>query len=435
MRIKEALSRSNALFIGWAVLASFGCYFCMYAFRKPFNAGLYEGLAIHDIGYKTILIIAQVAGYTLSKFAGIKVISELKHQSRIVLIISLILFAEVALIFFGLIPFPYNFIFLFLNGLPLGMVYGVVFSFLEGRRFTEMLAMGLNISVVISSGILKTVYIEIHQILPHISEFWMPAFMGSLFLPLFLVFVWMLSVLPAPTPEDIGLRTERIPMTRSDKHKAMRQFGFPILCLLLCYSMLIIGRDFRDNFTIEIWNELDANWASSVLASTEMVTGVVVLVIIGGLAFVKDNLLGFRLTNLILMLGIFITGFSTFLFQQGWINGFYWMLLIGLGMFLSYTILQSVFFERMIALFRIKANAGYFVYICESIGYTGSACLLLYKEFFLKDVNWTTVLMQYSYLQFSVALVLLILSNSYFERYRTGRLSRKKDNFYLTTRG
>ncbi|WP_149239739.1 DUF5690 family protein [Dyadobacter sp. 32] len=418
MRLKEALSRSNSLFIAWAVIASFGAYFCMYAFRKPFNSGLYTGLQMGEVGYKTILIIAQVAGYTLSKFVGVKVISELKPGSRITLIVTLILIAEVALLFFGLVPFPYNFIFLFINGLPLGMVYGVVFSFLEGRRFTEMLAMGLNISVVVASGILKTTYIEVHTLLPGVSEFWMPALMGLLFLPLFLMFVWMLSVIPAPTLEDINQRSERNPMSKSDKQRVMKDLGIPVICLIICYATLVIGRDLRDNFTIEIWNELDANWQSSVLSSTELITGIIVLIVIGNLAFVKDNLIGFRLTNLILIAGITITGLATFLFQTNMIDGFYWMLLVGLGMFLCYTVLQSVLFDRMIALFRIKANAGYFVYMCESIGYLGSVGLLLYKEFFMKDISWINVLKHFTYLQFGTGLVLLILSNVYLERYR-----------------
>lgn len=421
MRLKEKLLRSNALFIFWAVVASFGAYFCMYAFRKPFNSGLYQGLELWDISYKAILIISQVAGYTLSKFAGIKVISELRASSRIILIVCLILVAEVALVFFGLVPFPYNFVFLFINGLPLGMVYGVVFSFLEGRRFTEMLAMGLNISVVIASGIMKTTYIEVHAFFPGVSEFWMPALMGALFLPLFIMFVWMLSVIPAPTQEDISLRTERSPMTKADKGRVMKEFGFPIICLVACYATLVVVRDFRDNFTIEIWNEIDANWSSSVLSSTEMITGVVVLFVVGSLALIKSNLISFRLTNLILATGMTMTGLATYLFERKLINGFYWMLLVGLGMFLAYTVLQTVLFERMIALFRIKANAGYFVYICESIGYLGSVGLLLYKEFFMKDHSWSNVLMQFTYFQFTICFILLIMSNVYIERHRVSK--------------
>jgi hypothetical protein len=417
-RLKETLSRSNALFISWAVIASFGTYFCMYAFRKPFNAGLYQGLELWDIGYKTILIIAQVAGYTFSKFVGIKVISELKPATRIKLIISLILFSEIALLFFGIVPHPYNFIFLFINGLPLGMVYGVVFSFLEGRRFTEMLAMGLNISVVVASGILKTTYIEFHKLVPQITEFWMPFWMGLLFIPFFLVFVWMLSVIPKPSQADIDLRAERVPMTAEDRKMVMRQLGVPVACLVFCYVILVVGRDFRDNFTIEIWNEIDVNWASSVLSTTEIFTAIIVFVVVGSLAFVKDNLLGFRLTNLILIFGMFIAGLGTYLFKVAMIDGFYWMLMVGLGMFLSYTVLQSVMFDRMIALFRVKANAGYFVYICESIGYLCSAGLLLYKEFFMKQLSWSKVLMQFTYLQFGCGFLLLIVGNILFNKYR-----------------
>lgn len=420
MRIKKLLRESDLLFVTWSIIASFGAYFCMYAFRKPFNSGLYEGLQLSGIGYKTILILSQVAGYTLSKFTGIKIISELKSTSRVRLIVLLILLAEAALLLFGLVPYPYNFIFLFVNGMPLGMVYGIVFSFLEGRRFTEMIAMGLNISIIVASGVLKTTYLEVHQRLPWISEFWMPFSIGLIFLPLFFLFVWMLDVLPAPTDEDIRLRTRRLPMTDDDKIKVLTRFGLPVFCLLICYMLLIVVRDFRDNFTIEIWNEIDTNWASSVLSQTEVITGFVVLVVIGSLAFIKDNLIGFRMTNLVIFTGILMSAVSTYLFQNNLISGFYWMLTIGTGMFLAFTVIQSAIFDRFIALFRLKANAGFFVYICESFGYLSSVGLLLYKEFFMKQMSWSHVLMQFIYLQAAVSLFLLIVGNLYLEKLRRG---------------
>ncbi len=80
----------------WCVIAAFGTYFCMYFFRKPFAASKYEGLALGGTDYKTVLVIAQVMGYTLSKFFGIKVIAELKPQRRIAGIILLIAIAEAA---------------------------------------------------------------------------------------------------------------------------------------------------------------------------------------------------------------------------------------------------------------------------------------------------------------------------------------------------
>ena len=386
----------------------------MYAFRKPFTTGLYSGLELWGIGYKTVLILAQVFGYTLSKFAGIKVISELKPSSRIKLILLLILLAEGSLLFFGLVPFPYNFIFLFMNGLPLGMVYGIVFSFLEGRRFTEMIAMGLSISIIVASGVLKTTYLEVHYMLPSVSEFWMPSVVGFLFLPLFFVFVWMLALIPEPTEEDIMLRTKRAPMTNLDKRNALKEFGFPLMCFIICYSMLATTRDFRDNFSIEIWNEIDAHWTSTVLTKTEMISGFIVLIVIGSLSFMKSNLIAFRGTNLIILGGLLISGVATLLFRINIIDGFYWMLFIGIGMFLAYTAIQTVVFERMIALFQIKANAGFFVYLCDSIGYLGSVGLLLYKEFFMIEISWSRVHVQLSLIQPVLCLTLLLFSEIFF---------------------
>ncbi|WP_052353504.1 DUF5690 family protein [Dyadobacter tibetensis] len=420
-KLKSGLENSKGLLILWTIFSSFGVYFCMYSFRKPFSAGVYEGLTLWGVGYKAILIISQLAGYTLSKFIGIKVISELKKGHRLALIIGLILLAHLALLLFAVNPFPYNFIFLFVNGLPLGMVYGVVFSFVEGRRLTELLAMGLSVSVVVASGILKTIYLNLSDYFPEVGEFWMPFLMGSIFLPMFLIFVWMLGMIPGPTEADIKSRTLRVPMTRRDKYEVLARFGFPIMCLVLCYSGLVVVRDFRDNFTVEIWNEIDAAWENGVLAQTELICGLVVFVIIGLLVFVKSNLLGFRLCNLIVLVGLVLCGFSTYLFEIGWMNGFYWMLFLGVGAFLSYTALQTVVFERFIALFRLKANAGYFIYLCESLGYLGSGVLLLFKEFYFQELSWVSVLTQFAYLQAGGGLALLILANSYLEWHRIRR--------------
>lgn len=415
-RLKHLLSHSKVFFVFWCMLAAFGTYFCMYAFRKPFTSGTYAGMSLWDLDYKAVLIIAQVFGYMVSKFLGIKVISELKASGRKKLIICLILFAEVSLLLFGLVPYPYNFFFLFLNGLPLGMVWGIIFSYLEGRRFTEMLAMGMSISLIVSSGIIKTIYFMVHEWLPFISEFWMPCVMGLLFLPAFLVFVWMLSVIPEPDETDKLLRVERLPMTAEDKRLALKEYGPAILGIGLIYTMLTTMRDFRDNFSVEIWNEIAPHWDKTVFSLTEAISGVIVLIAIGCLSLIRNNIKGFWGTQYLVALGLMISGGSTLLFHLQLLSPFFWMLLVGMGLFLAYTPIQVVLFERMIALFKIKANAGFFVYMCDSAGYLGSVGLLLYKEFFMKDLSWAKVLMQFSYFLTVICMLLLILSAIFFNR-------------------
>lgn len=414
--IRKALGNSSGIFFtAWCMIASFGAYFSMYAFRKPFNTGTYAGYQLFGLDYKVVLIIVQVFGYMLSKFIGIKIISELRHSQRVKLILGLIFFAETALFFFGLVPYPYNFIFLFFNGLPLGMVWGVVFSFLEGRKFTEILSFGLCVSVIIASGILKTIYMHVHTLFP-VSEFWMPFVVGLIFLPLFCLFVWMLSVIPVPTEEDKRLRADRVPMTNKDKTRVIREYWFGLLCLVIVYALLTMLRDFRDNFSVEIWSEIDPHWNDAVFSQTEIAIGVIVLLVIGAIAAIRNNIKGFWVTYTVMITGILISGAGTLLFQLHLLHPFYWMLIIGMGMFLAYIPVQVVVFERMFGMFKIRGNAGFFVYICDSTGYLGSVGLLLYKEFFMRSVSWANTMIKFSYLLTILGTLLLISSVAFFNK-------------------
>ena len=416
------LSRtSDIAFILWCSIAAFGAYFCMYAFRKPFNTGYYDGLRLFGMDYKSVLIIAQVFGYMLSKFIGIKVIAELKSAQRVWLIISLILAAGLSLLLFALVPFPYNFICLFLNGLPLGMIWGIVFSFLEGRRFTELLGFGLNISIIVASGVLKTIYVFIQQQI-HISEFWMPFIVGALFFPFFLLFVWMLAVIPVPNEKDRLLRTERIPMDKETRKHTMALYGVGVVTIVVVYAFLTVMRDFRDNFSVEIWDEIQPGYVGTVFATTEIISSIVVILSVGLIAFIRNNHKGFLCTLILMVFGVLLSGTGTLLFQMHYLNAYSWMMLLGIGLFLAYTPVQTVLFERIIALFKLKANAGFFVYICDSVGYLGSVALLLFKEFGLPGVRWSSILIYFSYAITPICLILLLAIFIFF----TDKLRSKK---------
>ena len=195
----------------WCVIAAFGTYFCMYAFRKPFAACKYEGLALWGTDYKTVLVTAQVIGYTLSKFFGIKIIAELHPQRRIAGIVLLIAIAEAALLGFALTPPPYSFVFLFVNGLPLGMVFGMVLAFLEGRRVTELLTAGLCASFILADGAAKS--LGAYLLNWNVPDAWMPCIAGLIAVVPMAVFVWMLAQVPPPSPADVAQRSRGRPWT------------------------------------------------------------------------------------------------------------------------------------------------------------------------------------------------------------------------------
>src|SRR5215510_5595334 len=87
-----------------AAVSAFCVYTSMYAFRKPFTVAEYADTRFLGIEYKIWLVIAQTAGYTLSKFFGIKFIAELQHKNRSFLILKLIGLAWFALLLFAIVP-------------------------------------------------------------------------------------------------------------------------------------------------------------------------------------------------------------------------------------------------------------------------------------------------------------------------------------------
>src|SRR5215510_5877361 len=100
---KNKLARMPAWFISiYAAICSFCLYFCMYAFRKPFTAAGFEGLYFLKIDYKVWLVSAQLIGYMLSKFYGIRFIAGMQPARRATTIIVLIIIAWIALLLFAL---------------------------------------------------------------------------------------------------------------------------------------------------------------------------------------------------------------------------------------------------------------------------------------------------------------------------------------------
>ena len=86
----------------------------MYGFRKPFTAASFNGIYLFGISYKVVLVISQVMGYMISKFYGIRFIASMLPSKRAGFIIKLVLTSWVSLLLFGLVPAPYNFIFMFI---------------------------------------------------------------------------------------------------------------------------------------------------------------------------------------------------------------------------------------------------------------------------------------------------------------------------------
>jgi len=387
---KNKLSAMPAWVISiYAAVCSFCVYFCMYAFRKPFTAAGFEGLHFLNIDYKVWLVSAQVVGYMLSKFYGIRFISGMQPERRANTIIMLIIVAWIALLLFAITPSPYNIIFLLLNGFPLGMIWGLVFSYVEGRRTTEFMGAVLSVSFIFSSGVVKTVGKGL-MLNNHISEFWMPFYTGSIFLiPLF-IFTWLLNHTPPPTEKDVQMRSVRKPITKQERRHFIGMFYPGIIVIVTTYVLLTILRDFRDNFSNELYTELGYGNNASIFTVTETPVSLIVLLCMSLLILVKNNVRAFMVNHFIIIAGYAIALIATLLFSRQSINPVLWMILVGTGLYVSYVPFNALYFERMIATYRVRSNVGFLIYISDAFGYLGSVLILFLKGFIGVRLSWTT---------------------------------------------
>lgn len=405
----------NNWYVPKAAFAAFGVYFCMYAFRKPFTIATFEGISYWGIDYKVLLIIAQVMGYFLSKFIGIKIVSELKEKDRLKYLFSFIAFALLTLLGFALTPRPYNILFMFLNGLPLGMIWGIVFSYIEGRKATEILGLILCTSFVVSSGFVKSVG-KFTMSYFGVSEFWMPFLTGLWFIIPLVFFGLFLDRLPKPSKEDIAYKTKRVPLNQKERKKLILTFLIPLFCLTVLYISLTIIRDFRDNFTSEIWDALGYKNAVSLYTYAEIPIAFIVLFVLSFMVTIKNNTKAFLIYHYILLTGVMIIGLSTIAFSYQLLSPMPWMIITGIGMYLCYIPFNGLFFDRMIATFKIKGNVGFLIYFVDSFGYLGSILILLFKNFGYKKISWLHFYIQLNYVIAIIGFFTIIMAAVLFQR-------------------
>ncbi len=428
---RKLQTASRPAFTAYCIVAAFGSYFCMYAFRKPFTAGTFETVTLtgllEGIGFKTVLVTAQVAGYTLSKFIGIKVISEMPRHRRALAMLGTVAVAEIALFFFAIVPPPYNTIMLFINGLMLGMVFGLVLAFLEGRRLTEALVAGLCASFIISSGIVKS--IGRYLIEAGISEFWMPFITGLIFTAPLLFFVWLLEQIPAPSDSDVEHRAERLPMSGEARRALFGRHVFGLLGLLLTYILITVMRSIRDDFAVEIWRDLGESGKPAIFTQSELLVMFGVVMINGAAIMIRNNRSAFLGSMQLVSSGFVLVLVAIAGYWYGWLSPFLFMVTVGLGLYVPYVAFHTTVFERMIAAFREQGNIGYLMYLADTVGYLGYVGVMICKNFMPADVNFLDLFIGTSLVFGALSIMITVLLTIYFSK----RIPRSESQAIVST--
>ncbi|MGZ5285920.1 MAG: DUF5690 family protein, partial [Flavisolibacter sp.] len=348
---------------------------------------------------------------------GIKFISELKRMGRGKLILFLVGISWLAWLIFALIPPPYNFWALALNGFPLGMLWGVLFSSVEGRRATDFIGAALAVSFIFGPGLAKSAA-QMVMTSWGVNEYWMPFVTALLFFIPLLFFVYLLEKIPPPDAEDVASRTQRVPMNAVDRRLFVKTFLPGILFLVFIYIFVTMLREVRDGFMADMWKASGEPYSAGVFAQTETLISIVILVLIASMVIIRNNMKAFMIAQFIMIAGFLLSGVVTWLYLEKSVSTFTWMTLVGLGLYMTYIPYNSILFDRMIAAFRYAANVGFLIYLADSFGYLASVGVLLTKNIFRIEMNWLNFYTTLVLITSIAGIIFISCSLVYFERKR-----------------
>jgi len=72
---------------------------------------------------------------------------------------------------------------------------------------------------------------------------------------------------------------------------------------------------------------------------------------------------------------------STALYQLGVLGGLAWQLLLGTSIFVTYSLMGTPFFDRLLAASRTEGTCSFLIFLSDFFGYVASVSLLLYQDF------------------------------------------------------
>ena len=185
-------------------------------------------------------------------------------------------------------------------------------------------------------------------------------------------------------------------------------------------------RDFRENFSADVWQTLGYGNSPAIFTKTETPVSLAILAIMASIMLIRNNKRALMVNHLIIMGGMVLIGVSTLLFENKAIGAPAWMVLIGTGLYMGYVPFNSIFFDRLIATFRYVGTVGFIMYVADAFGYVGSVGVLFLKEFSASKLSYMEVFVSGGYMVSIAGSLLILCSMWYFHlKYKSYDVNRE----------
>ncbi len=174
------------------------------------------------------------------------------------------------------------------------------------------------------------------------------------------------------------------------------------------YLLMTILRSVRADFAPEIWNGLGYAGQPAVFTNSEILVTLGVVAASGLTVLIRNNRLAFFSAMGTSLLGFGLAGLALAGLRNGWVDGFTFMVLVGLGLYLPYVAVHTTVFERLLAMTGDKGNIGFLMYLADSFGYLGYVAVMLARGAIQTDRSFLDFFTSLAETITVVAFVLLI---------------------------
>lgn len=379
--LTQRLASSNTVVLTiYTVVTAFSAYFSIYGISTSLFTATFAGATVGSLDLKVAFSISQMLGYAISKVFGAIIIPTIKRYQRCRILILLAILAELPLVLFGALPPAGQVVMVFLSGMPMAWMWGVMVMYLEGRRTSEFLLMGLYLSVMVASGAAKSVASSVLQ--AGVSESWMPSLCGAFSALAFCSFIVLLDAIPDPSESDKQIRKERGTITPSQARTYLRKWAPGLILITLVYSMLTAYRNFRDYFSVELWDDLEGSgFNPSLFTQSEVPVGVCTAVAYSMLYWVKEDKKAFFAILGVMFLGGGVILIATITQVGGLIDPLSWMIMVGVGLFMAYIPPGAMLYDRFNGATGHPYTSVFMIYLSDVCGYSVTLVVLFYRNF------------------------------------------------------
>lgn len=376
----------------------------------------------HHLSPKTMLVLAFTAGYALGKVPAFFAVSKLPPWKRLRVLLGIVLFSFVTIVcFFKCASILFQSTLVFVGAIPLSSMFGVMTQYLEGRRATDKLNIGLSLVMLLGGGLARSIAAGMHKAM---NDEWdnVPVMVAAVYLPICLVSLVVLDTTPPPTKTDAQLQQERRPLSMRSGASFFAKFWPGLSLVFLGYAAASAVRNFREYFAADIYeqalhrghhrihnttfNDNVEPWEFLVL---ELPAAVVTGVAIYSISFVQSNRKALFMISAFITIGGTICMVSTLCYTDGLFGkmpsnrtngtnhsggsndgdriipsptaGYIWIFAISTGTYLMYLPGGFLMFDRLIAASRVDVSAAFLIYGSDIFGQFATFGITVLKEF------------------------------------------------------